>query len=78
MEIHVREIMQILIPIHYLRRVLTDWRTDDGDAIPNVDTSKVKTICHTGDNICENGDIILPAHLTYGENAAEAAAFVAR
>lgn len=41
-----------------------------------MDASKVDTICHTGDNICEAGDIILPAHLTYGENAAAAAAFV--
>ncbi|CAD6446948.1 47f13803-3151-427c-b2f4-d414fc5b49a4 [Sclerotinia trifoliorum] len=48
----------------------------DGQAIPNVAASKVDTVCHTGDNICQAGDIILPAHLTYGENAAAAAAFV--
>ncbi|KAM0131873.1 hypothetical protein ACHAP3_006615 [Botrytis cinerea] len=53
-----------------------DQRSDNGQAIPNMDASKVDTICHTGDNICEAGDIILPAHLTYGENAAAAAAFV--
>jgi hypothetical protein len=42
-----------------------------------VATSKIDVYCHTGDDICLNGDLILPAHLTYGENAAAAAAFVA-
>ncbi|ESZ93327.1 hypothetical protein SBOR_6308 [Sclerotinia borealis F-4128] len=53
-----------------------DRPTDDGQAIPNIAASKVNTICHTGDNICQHGDIILPAHLTYATNAAAAAAFV--
>jgi len=50
---------------------------DDGQPIPNVDASKVDTFCHEDDNICVNGDLILPAHLTYGEDAEAAAAFVA-
>ncbi|KAM3066047.1 hypothetical protein ACMFMG_010615 [Clarireedia jacksonii] len=49
---------------------------DDGKAIPNVDASKVDVYCNADDNICVNGDLILPAHLIYGENAAAAAAFV--
>ncbi|TGO83989.1 hypothetical protein BPOR_0566g00100 [Botrytis porri] len=57
-------------------KMLIHRRTDKGQAIPNMDASKVDTICHTGDNICEAGDIILPAHLTYGEDATAAAAFV--
>ncbi len=39
--------------------------------------SKVDVYCHAGDNICVNGDLILIPHLTYAENAAAAAAFVA-
>lgn len=49
----------------------------DGQALPNVDASKVLTVCHAGDNICAGGDIILLAHLTYAEDADSAAAFVA-
>jgi cutinase len=49
----------------------------DGQALPNVDASKVLTVCHDGDNICAGGDIILLPHLTYAEDADTAAAFVA-
>ncbi|KAM0477461.1 hypothetical protein ACHAPX_005773 [Trichoderma viride] len=49
----------------------------DGQALPNVDASKVLTVCHAGDNICAGGDIILLPHLTYAEDADTAAAFVA-
>lgn len=54
----------------------TNRNTDNGQALPNVASSKVDVYCHAGDNICVNGDLILPAHLTYGINAAAAAAFV--
>jgi len=50
---------------------------DDGQPIPNVPASKVDTYCHPDDNICVNGDLILPAHLTYGLDAEAAADFVA-
>lgn len=50
---------------------------DDGQPIPNVDASKVDTFCNPDDNICVNGDLILPAHLTYGLDAEAAADFVA-
>lgn len=59
-----------------LGRILIYRRTDDGQAIPNVDSSKIDTICHKGDDICQNGDIILPVHLTYSGDATSAAAFV--
>jgi len=49
---------------------------DNGQALPNVASSKVDTYCHATDAICLNDDLVLPAHLTYGENAAAAAAFV--
>lgn len=50
---------------------------DNGQALANIPASKVDVYCHAGDNICVNGDLILPAHLTYAVNAAAAAAFVA-
>ncbi|KAA8913658.1 cutinase [Sphaerosporella brunnea] len=34
------------------------------------------TICHSGDLICDGDAIVLPQHLTYGEDAGTAAAFV--
>lgn len=55
---------------------LTTPPPDDGTAIPNIAASKVDTYCSAADNICVDGDLILPAHLLYGENAAAAAAFV--
>jgi cutinase len=42
-----------------------------------VPASKVKIICHDGDNICDNGIIITPAHRDYEKDAPAAAAFVA-
>ncbi|OGM45344.1 cutinase precursor [Aspergillus bombycis] len=46
-----------------------------GKAFPNVDASRVHTVCHAGDTICENSVIILPAHLTYAVDVAAAADF---
>jgi cutinase len=40
--------------------------------------SKTLVICHPDDNICSNGDLILPAHLTYGFDTPQAGAFVAK
>lgn len=48
----------------------------NGTAVANIDPSKVLVICHDGDNICQHGDLILEPHLTYSENATEAATFV--
>jgi len=50
---------------------------DNGQAIANVPSTQVATYCNVSDNICENGILILPAHLLYGLNAEAAAAFVA-
>jgi len=40
--------------------------------------SKTLVICHNGDNICDNGALILPPHLTYGLDTPQAAAFIAQ
>lgn len=49
---------------------------ESSQPVANIDQSKVLIICHPGDDICLAGDIILPQHLTYAENAAQAASFV--
>ncbi|KAH8702379.1 putative cutinase [Talaromyces proteolyticus] len=59
----------------WISKVLLFGDPDNGTAIPNVDSSKVHTVCHTGDNICVNGDFILVPHLTYAEDVATAASF---
>ncbi|TVY26156.1 Cutinase [Lachnellula hyalina] len=61
----------------WISKVVVFGDPDNGTAIANVDPSKVKTFCNVGDNICVNGDLILVPHLIYGENAEEAATFVA-
>lgn len=38
----------------------------NGTAVTGVDASRVFTVCHTGDDICEGGDFVLLPHLTYG------------
>ncbi|KAJ7639270.1 cutinase [Roridomyces roridus] len=50
---------------------------DNGTAVAGISADNTKVICHTGDNICQHGDAILPPHLTYGENAGDAASFIA-
>ncbi|KAL1983157.1 hypothetical protein VTN96DRAFT_407 [Rasamsonia emersonii] len=59
----------------WISSVLLFGDPDDGQAIPNVDSSKVDTYCHEGDDICQDGLLILPAHLTYAEDVSSAAQF---
>ncbi|OJJ50761.1 hypothetical protein ASPZODRAFT_255140 [Penicilliopsis zonata CBS 506.65] len=59
----------------YISSVLLFGDPDDGQALSNVASSKVDTFCHVDDDICDDGVLILPAHLTYAENVAAAAAF---
>ncbi|KAK6225479.1 cutinase [Colletotrichum tabaci] len=49
----------------------------NGQAVQGVDATKTKIICHDGDNICEGGRQIRRAHLTYGNDAGDAAQFAA-
>lgn len=48
---------------------------DDGQAVTGAN-GKTKVVCHDGDNICAGGDLILVPHLTYSEDAGDAASFV--
>jgi cutinase len=48
----------------------------NGTVVQGVDAARVVTFCNKGDNICQGGDAILPAHLNYSSNAAGAAMFV--
>ncbi|KAJ7585417.1 cutinase [Mycena floridula] len=50
---------------------------DNGQAVAGISAASTKVICHNGDNICAGGDLILAPHLTYGQNAQEAASFIA-
>ena len=52
-------------------------RIDDGQAVAGASSGKTMIICHAGDNICQHGDLILLPHLTYSENAQQAATFAA-
>ena len=50
---------------------------DFGQAVTGVASSSTKVICHADDNICQHGDLILLAHLTYSLDANSAATFAA-
>ncbi|KAM3508754.1 hypothetical protein MY11210_006611 [Beauveria gryllotalpidicola] len=45
--------------------------------LANFDSKKFLVVCNLGDNICNQGNVILPQHLTYAMHAKSAAAFVA-
>ncbi|CAO2648757.1 Nn.00g097060.m01.CDS01 [Neocucurbitaria sp. VM-36] len=49
---------------------------DNGDAVGKVAAANTKIICATGDLICAGQAIVLAPHLSYGQNANEAAQFV--
>ncbi len=53
-----------------------EFPLDRGQAVTGADPSRVLVICHSGDNICSGGDLILLPHLTYLEDADTAASFV--
>lgn len=49
---------------------------NDGKPVAQIDSSRTKVFCAAGDNICDGGILILPAHLSYGGDAGKAAQFV--
>jgi len=48
---------------------------DKGLPVGNVPAYKVSTDCHTGDNICQDGEVVLEPHLSYCHDVATEAAF---
>lgn len=48
----------------------------NGTAVAGVPKANTLIVCHDGDNICEHGDTIKQAHLTYGKDTATAAKFM--
>lgn len=51
--------------------------TDNGQSVTGVAEDQQKVFCNFGDNICDGGSLILLPHLTYGQDAGEAAEFAA-
>ncbi|GJJ13867.1 hypothetical protein Clacol_008124 [Clathrus columnatus] len=49
---------------------------DDGQPFPGVLQGRSITFCAQGDDICQGGQIINAAHLSYGDDAGAAASFV--
>ncbi|KAF2727749.1 carbohydrate esterase family 5 protein [Polyplosphaeria fusca] len=49
---------------------------NNGQAVGALPAAKTKVFCNDGDNICEGGNLILRPHLTYSDDAGDAAAFV--
>ncbi|KAJ7126451.1 cutinase [Mycena crocata] len=49
---------------------------DNGQAVAGINAANTKIICHAKDNICQGGNLILAPHLTYGQDAKSAAAFI--
>jgi len=48
----------------------------DGGRIPNYPTSQTKVYCAVGDLVCDGTLDITPAHLSYGDDASDAASFL--
>ncbi|KAK0109727.1 hypothetical protein ONS95_002406 [Cadophora gregata] len=62
--------------VTWVSKVVIFGDPNNGTAIPNVEANKVMTICHQGDDICDDGLRVLQQHLTYGLDARNAATFV--
>ncbi|KAF9464068.1 cutA, cutinase A [Collybia nuda] len=48
----------------------------NGQAFPGPIAGRVRTFCHSGDNICDGGIIITPAHGNYAADTPAAASFI--
>ncbi|KAH7383696.1 cutinase-domain-containing protein [Cadophora sp. MPI-SDFR-AT-0126] len=46
---------------------------NNGTVIQGVESARVRTFCHAGDDICKGGDAVLKDHLTYAKDARTAA-----
>ena len=59
----------------FINSVVTFGDPDQKLPVGNVSPSKVSIVCHLADNICADGELILPPHLTYCHNVGAEAAF---
>jgi hypothetical protein len=59
----------------FINSVVTYGDPDRKLPVGNVPSYKVSIVCHAGDNICQDGEIIKPEHLTYCHNVGAEAAF---
>ncbi|KAF3766621.1 family 5 carbohydrate esterase [Cryphonectria parasitica EP155] len=50
---------------------------DNGTAVTGISAADTDVYCHVGDDICLGGDLVLPQHLTYADDADAAAQFAA-
>jgi hypothetical protein len=50
---------------------------ENGTPVTNA-AAKTTIFCHTGDNICEQGDIILLPHLVYATKAVQGATYAVK
>ena len=71
----------VSVSTHYSTKDFADFVTGDplnGQAVGSVPSSEVLEICASGDQICNGSGTltITQAHLTYGDNAAQAATFI--
>ena len=60
----------------FINSVVLFGDPDDGQPVGSVPAYKVNTDCHTGDNICQGGNHIYEAHLSYCHDVSAEAAFV--
>nr|POE95407.1 cutinase [Quercus suber] len=60
----------------FVNSVVVFGDPDNGVAISHIPASKVLTICHPTDNICQGGSNFFGSHLTYSMDAKTAANFV--
>lgn len=59
--------LRIWLRINLIFTVVIFGDPDDGHPVGSIPASKVDIICHSGDNICAGGDLVLPTHLTVSE-----------
>ncbi|KAL1866040.1 hypothetical protein Daus18300_006941 [Diaporthe australafricana] len=63
--------------VNQVAAVLIYGDPNDGDPVGSIPSSKVKIICHDGDNICQGGILVLPPHTNYQIDANAGAQFIA-
>lgn len=60
---------------NFVNSVILFGDPDNGLPVGNVPAYKVSTDCHAGDNICQDGEVILEPHLSYCHDVGVEAVF---